>query len=282
MVLAASACESARILLNSKSERYPNGLANDSGQVGRNLMDSVGTYTVGQVPALEGAPSRNDDGIWLSHIYVPWWGYKEQAAKKLDFPRGYHIELFGNRVRPDMYYNNATDFCDAPHGLALREEMQRKFGSIVVLTGRGEMIPNADSYCEIDPTAKDRWGIPVLRFHWKWGESEIKMAAHMRRTFKALFEKLGGKVLFGGEPDGATAITAGGEVIHEVGTTRMGASPDTSVVNQHGQCWTVPNLYIADGGVFASSAHKNPTLTILALAWRSTDHLVRQLKKGTI
>ena len=282
VVLAASACESARILLNSKSARYPNGLANDSGQVGRNLMDSVGTYTVGQVPALEGAPPRNDDGIWLSHIYVPWWGYKQQAAKALDFPRGYHIELFTNRVMPDMFYNNATDFCDTPYGLGLREEMQRKFGSIVVLTGRGEMIPNADSYCEIDPVTRDRWGIPALRFHWKWGESEIRMAAHMRQTFSRFFGKVGGKILFGGESDGAKAITTGGEVIHEVGTTRMGASARSSVVNQHGQSWTVPNLYIADGGVFASSPHKNPTLTILALAWRSTDHLVARFRKGAI
>lgn len=278
VVLAASACESARILLNSKEARHPAGLANESGQVGRNLMDSVSAVTIAQIPALEGLPPRNDDGLSMSHIYVPWWGYDAQAQGKLDFPRGYHIELLAHRAMPDLTFYNLADFCETPMGPGLRSEMRRKYGSIAILAGRGEMLPNAQSYCDIDPVTKDKWGIPVVRFHWQWGETELRQASHMRKTFNEVVGRLGGKVLFGADTDGAAAIGTGGEVIHEVGTTRMGSSPRDSVVNQYGQSWSVPNLYIADGGVFASSSHKNPTLTILALAWRSSAHLADQLK----
>jgi choline dehydrogenase-like flavoprotein len=282
VVLAASSCESARILLNSKSGRFPHGLSNDSRQVGRNLMDSVGTVALGTIPALEGMPPRNDDGTSGSHIYVPWWGYGPQARKQLDFPRGYHIELLANRTMPDMFFGNVTDFCDTPFGVGLRQEVRRKYGSVVVMAGRGEMIANENSFCELDPSVKDRLGIPVLRFHWKWGDAEIRQASHMGRTFAEFFRRAGGKVYFGGDADGAKAISTGGEIIHEVGTTRMGASPKTSVVNQHGQSWSVRNLFVTDGGVFVSSPHKNPTLSILALAWRSSDHLVDRFRSGAL
>ena len=282
VVLAASACESARILLNSKSARFPNGLSNDSGQVGRNLTDTVGTVALGTVPALEGQPPRNDDGMSLSHIYVPWWGHSQQANKQLDFPRGYHVELFANRTMPDMFMSNMTDFCETPFGLGLREEMRRKYGSLVVLSGRGEMIPNDDTFCELDPSVKDRFGIPVLRFHWKWGEHELRQAAHAGATFREFFKRAGGKILYGGETDGEKGISTGGEIIHEVGTTRMGSDAHDSVVNQHGQSWAVRNLFVMDGGVFASNPHKSPTLTILALAWRSSDHLADQFRKGAL
>lgn len=282
IVLAASTCASARILLNSKSPQHPNGLANGSGQVGRNLADSVGTVAIGQVPSFEGMPPRNDDGISLAHIYVPWWGHGQQARGELDFPRGYHIELVPTRLMPGMWVDNLTDYCETPFGPGLRSEMRRKYGSIVIMAGRGEMIPNSDSFCELDPNLKDRWGMPVLRFHWKWGDTELRQAAHAQRTFKGLFDQLGGKLIVGQDGDGTPPISAGGEIIHEVGTTRMGSNPRDSVVNQHGQSWEVRNLFVADGGVFASSPHKNPTLTILALSWRSSAHLVEQLKAGAL
>lgn len=279
VVLAASSCESARILLNSRTVAHPNGLANESGQVGRNLTDSVGTVTIGQIPALESMPLRNDDGISLSHIYVPWWGYARQARGELDFPRGYHIEIVPSRPMPGMSAaDNIADFCQTPFGAGLRAEAARKYGSIVILAGRGEMLPNEDTYCDLDPSVKDRFGIPVLRFHWKWGDAELRQAAHARRTHRELISNLGGAVLYGAEGDGSPAISKGGEIIHEVGTTRMGNSPRDSVVNAYGQSWSISNLFIADGGVFASSPHKNPTLSILALSWRTSAHLVDQFR----
>jgi len=282
IVLAASSCETARILLNSKTAELPMGVANESGQVGRNLMDSVGTAVVGQIPALEGMPPRNDDGISLGHIYVPWWGYKQQQQGELDFPRGYHFEIVPSRLMPGMSIDNYADFCSTPFGPGLRTELRQKYGSLVIIASSGEMLPNEDTFCELDPMVKDRFGLPVLRFHWKWTNAELRQAAHARKTLREVVGHLGGKVLFGNENDGGPPISQGGEVIHEVGTTRMGASPKESVVNQHGQSWSVKNLFITDGGVFASSSHKNPTLTILALSWRSTAHLVEQLKSGAI
>ncbi|MEI9997406.1 MAG: GMC family oxidoreductase [Rhizomicrobium sp.] len=282
VVLAASACESARILLNSRDARHPAGLANESGQVGRNLMDSVIAYGVAQVPALEGLPPRNDDGISSAHIYAPWWGHAQQTRGELDFPRGYHIDVSGGRFMPAMAFAGIVDICDAPHGRELREEMRRKFGTIITFSGNGEMLPNDDCYCDLDPTVTDDWGVPVPRFHWKWGDSEIRQASHMRKTFLEIMRRLGGNVLVGGDTDGVKAITRGGEAIHETGTTRMGRSPRDSVVNAHGQTWSVDNLFVMDGGVFASSSDKNPTLTILALSWRSSDYLVRKFKAGEL
>jgi choline dehydrogenase-like flavoprotein len=281
VVLAASTCESARILLNSKS----GGLGNETGLVGRHLMDSVTYMSIGQFPALEALPSRHDDqlgGGSAGHIYVPWWGYGKQTRKELDFPRGYHIELFGGRKMPGLFeLGMMAEGCNHSHGLAFRDEMRRRYGSYYYFLGNGEMIPNEESYCEIDPAMKDRWGIPVLRFHWKWGEYDLRRTAHMRQTFRAVIERLGGKVVE--DPSVAAATpSVGGSNNHEVGTIRMGFTPRDSVVNSFGQMWGVKNLFVMDGSVFASSADKNPTLTILALAWRNSSHLIEEARKGNL
>ena len=122
----------------------------------------------------------------------------------------------------------------------------------------------------------------MLRFHWKWGESETNQAAHMVKTFLEVIDRLGGKPLGTVETDGKKAISKGGEMIHEVGTARMGHDDKDSVVNQFGQTWAVPNLFVMDGAVMVSSPDKNPTLSILALAWRSADNLVRLSKQGAL
>jgi len=285
VVLAAGTCESARILLNSKSGHYPHGIANESGLVGRNLMDSVANTTLAQFPALENLPPRRDDGIGgatLRHIYAPWWGLGKQARKELEFPRGYHIELAGGRTMPGVYeFPDYAEHCEATHGVKLRDEIRRHYGSYYSFHGNGEMIPNANSYCEIDSSVKDKWGIPVLRFHFKWGDSERRQAAHMRNTFAEITQVLGGKVVRL-SPNEEKLLAAGGETSHEVGTTRMGDSPTSSVVNRFGQSWSVRNLFVMDGGVFAANSDKNPTLTILALAWRNSAYLIDEARRGSL
>ncbi len=283
VVLAASGCESARILLNSKSASFPNGLANAGGKVGRYLMDTVGASLSGQIPALENVPPHNEDGVSGMHAYMPWWGYQAQAAGKLDFPRGYHIEFDGGRRAPEAgMFDGLEQFTGGSYGRKFREDARRYYGSFVNFAGRGEMIPNDDCYCEIDPEVKDQWGIPVLRFHWKWAGHEIRQAAHMQKTFAQIIEAMGGRPLTPPETDGAKAIETGGKIIHEVGATCMGANRARSVLNQYCQAWDVKNLFVTDGGPFPSNADKNPTLSILALAWRSSDYLVEQLKKGNL
>ncbi len=282
IVLAASGCESARILLNSKSALFPNGLANGSGKVGKYLMDTVGSSVTGQIPALENCPPHNEDGASAMHMYMPWWGYQKQAAGQLDFARGYHIEFGGGRRMPGMTNPAPDELTGGTYGRRFKEDARRYYGSVIGFAGRGEMIPNDDSYCEIDPDKKDKWGIPVLRFFWKWSDHETRQAAHMQRTFAGIIEGMGGKVLGTVETDGAKAIMAGGTIIHEVGTTCMGVDAKSSVLNQWCQSWEIPNLFVTDGGPFASNADKNPTLSIMALAMRSCEHLADQLKKGNL
>jgi choline dehydrogenase-like flavoprotein len=280
VILAASACESARILLNSKSPQFPNGLANSSGKVGRYLMDTVGSTVGGQIPLLENLPPLNEDAADGHQLYVPWWLYREQLAGKLGFARGYHIEFGGGKRMPGHGTAAGLEWLTGgSYGAKFKEDVRRYYGSFVWFDGRGEMIPNDNSYCEIDPSVKDKWGIPVLRFHWQWSEHERRQAAHMQKTFAGIIEAMGGRTHGAVKTDGAKAIAPGGSIIHEVGGTLMGSDSKNSVTNQWGQTWDVNNLFVADGGVFASNADKNPTLTIMALAWRASDHILERMRR---
>jgi len=281
VVLAASAGETARILLNSKNAAFRDGVANSSGQVGRNLQDTVGAAMSAQFPLLEDRPTYNEDGAMGLHLYIPFWLYKEQARGELDFPRSYHYELGADgRTEPNMSLGGLADFAGG-YGKQLKQDMRRYYGSFLSFVCRGEMIPNAGSYCEIDPDTKDRWGIPTLRFHFKWSEHELNMVRHFQKATRQIIERMGGVLQSGDEP-AEEIISKGGQIIHEVGTTRMGDDAKASVTNQFGQTWDVKNLFITDAGVFASKAHKNPTLTIMALAWRSSEYLAEQLGKRSL
>ncbi len=275
VVLAASACDTAKILLNSKD----GGLANSSGEVGKNLLDTTGTNVAGHIPALEGRPRYNEDGMDVAHLYIPFWLYKEQAAGKLDFPRGYHYEIGGRFGMPGA--GLPLGGMEDGYGLSLKEDARRYYGAQLSYTVRGEMIPNKDSYCELDPVVKDKYGMPVLRFHWKWSQHEIRQIAHGIKTAKEMIHRLGGTVTTPDLPP-EKAIADGGFIIHELGTTRMGDKASNSVTDSFGKSWDIENLVITDGSVFTSNAHKNPTLTILALAMRSSAHLAQRMKKGEI
>ena len=284
VVLAASSAESVRILLNSKSDRFPQGLANTSGLVGKYIMDTVGASLGGQIPTLENLPPMNDDGAGGAHVYVPWWLYQEQHAGRLDFARGYHIEFGGGRGMPNAGTGAGLEsLTGGSYGRRFKIDARRYYGSFMYFSGRGEMIPNEHSFCELDPEVKDKWGIPVLRFHWRWSDHETRQAAHMQRTFAEVIDACGGRV-WGRPPetDGRKAIAPGGQIIHEVGGTIMGADARTSVTNQWGQTWDVKNLFVTDGAIFCSNADKNPTLTIMALAWRCSDYLLQELRKGNL
>jgi choline dehydrogenase-like flavoprotein len=272
-----------RLLLNSKSNRFPNGLGNSSGRVGKYIMDTVGASWGGQIPLLENLPPHNEDGAGGLHVYSPWWLYKEQRAGKLGFARGYHVEFGTGKGMPGGRAPFLPDTgARTSFGIRMKEEARRYYGSFVGFSGRGEMIPNDDSYCELDPKVVDKWGIPVLRFNWKWSEHEIRQVAHMQRTFADWVEAMGGVNKRRPDPDGSKAIERGGHVIHEVGGTIMGADPANSVTNSWSQTWDAKNVFVADGGVFASNADKNPTLTIMALAWRTADRILDEMRRGNV
>jgi len=282
VVLAASACETARLLLNSKSAKFPDGLANASGVVGKYLTDTTGTDVSGFIPKMMDHVPHNEDGVGGGHIYMPWW----LDNAKLDFPRGYHIEVGGGFTgAPGYGFMGGIQRYPAGggYGKALKDEYRRYAGSSVYFAGRGEMVPNDKSYCEIDPVMKDKYGIPVLRFHWQWTDYEYNQVRHMQQTFRALVEEMGGQV-FNAMPDQTKGygIARGGEIIHELGTTRMGTDPSKSVVDPNGRAHDVRNLFIADGGPFVSQADKNPTWTILALSMRTSDFITQERKRGTL
>jgi len=281
VVLAASACESARIMLNSKSSRFPHGLGNSSGVVGKYLTDSPGTDVAGFIPKLENHVDHNCDGVGGGHIYMPWW----LDNKKLDFPRGYHIEVWGGLGQPSYGFMGGIQSYPGfgGYGKALKADYRRFWGATVGFSGRGEQIPNADCFCEIDPAVKDRWGIPVLKFHWKWSDHEHNQVKHMQETFRKLIAQMGGEV-FSPMPtrEQGYGISNGGSIIHEVGTVRMGSNAGDSALNSNCQAWDCKNLFVADGGPFVSQADKNPTWTILALAWRTADYITQQRKAGVL
>lgn len=290
VVLAASACESARLLLNSKSAKFPQGLANSSGTVGKYLTDSTGTSVRGIIPALMDGIPHNEDGTGGMHLFTPWW----LDNRKLDFPRGYHIEPSGGRRMPSAGFSGSihmystSDGTGKPrafggYGKGLKDDYRSTYGATVGFAGRGEMVPNKDSYCEIDPVAVDKWGIPVLRFHFKWSDYEYKQAKHMQETFRAIIEDMGGTPLTPmPTAEQGYDLAAGGRIIHEAGVTRMGNDPSTSVLNANCQAHDVRNLFVADAGGFVSQADKNLTWTILALAMRTSEYIADQRKGGRL
>jgi choline dehydrogenase-like flavoprotein len=286
VVLAASACSSARILLNSKSPQHPNGLGNSGNTVGKYLHDSTGSSRAAFIPDLVNRKMYNEDGVGGMHVYTPWW----LDNKKLDFPRGYHIEVWGGMGMPNYGFGfNANEYNKffglkvGGYGNSLRSDVKKYYGSVVGFGGRGESIAMKDNYCEIDPSVVDEFGIPVLRFHYNWSDFERKQAKHMHETFDELIHNMGGEALSAAPgADREYGLEAPGRIIHEVGTTRMGNDPKTSVVNQFQQLHDANNVFIVDAGPFVSQADKNPTWTILALSWRTCDYIVEQLKMQNI
>ena len=282
VVLAASALESARLLLNSRSTLFPNGLANGSGAVGKYITDTTGTDVAGYVPALLDGVPHNEDGVGGMHVYMPWW----LDNRKLDFPRGYHIEVWGGRGQPGYGFGGGIQSrpgVEGGYGASLKNEYRRQYGATIGFSGRGEMIPNENSFAELDPGVVDKWGIPVLRFHWQWTDHERLQVKHMQETFRSLIHEMGGTPLSEmPTKEKGYGIAPGGHIIHEVGGARMGNDPRTSVLNAHAQAHEVKNLFIADGAPFTTQANKNPTWTILALAWRTADHITELRKQGAV
>ena len=284
VVLAAGCCDTARILLNSKSTLFPNGLANSSGLVGRYLMDTVGADgSVGFLPILMDLPPHNCDGVGGMHVYMPWWNYQKQLRHQMPFARGYHIEFGGGRRMPGPgILSGSQHFLGGGYGAELKRGCRKIFGAFVGFSSRGEMIPNDDSYCEIDKNVVDEWGIPVLKFHFKFSQDEVLQARHARETFQEIIVGAGGEVIRNPGPEENWGISKGGEIIHEVGAARMGADRKNSVLNSNCQAWDCSNLFITDAAPFVSNADKNPTLSIMALAWRTSEYIADQVKKQNI
>lgn len=292
VILAASACESARLLLNSKSQRHPNGLANSSNVVGKYLHDSTGADMGGILPQLFDRKRYNEDGVGGAHIYSPWFG----DNSKLDFPRGYHIEYWGGMGNPSYGFGGGIENLNGRfpvrgkqkeaggYGKSLKEDYRYFYGAGVGMAGRGEALALESNYCAIDPNVVDRYGIPVLKFNVKHTEHEIKQAKHMKDTFKEILTAMGAVITFGHTdgPENNYGLHAPGKIIHEAGTVRMGSDPKRSALNKWEQAHDCKNLFVVDGAPFVSQADKNITWTILALSMRTSEFIVDEMKKRNI
>lgn len=291
VILAASTCESARLMLNSKSARHANGLGNSSSVVGKYLHDSTGAAMGGVLPQLFGRKRYNEDGVGGMHVYSPWW----LDNKKLDFPRGYHIEYWGGMGMPSYGFGFGTESSNGRYlvkgqekrpggyGASLKEDIRYFYGASVGMAGRGEAIPLESNYCEIDPNVVDKYGIPVLKFNVKWSDHEVKQAKHMKETFREIMHGMGAVITWGDDgPENNYGLEAPGKIIHEAGTVRMGSDKRTSALNGFNQAHDCKNLFVVDGAAFTSQADKNITWTILALSMRASDYIVSEMKKNNL
>ena len=270
VVVAASTLESARLLLLSKSEKYPNGIANSSNQVGHNFCEHImGPGVTGLVKEMVGKPRTLDDGRPGS-FYLP--RFRNLTDKHADFIRGYGFE---GGSGTQMFPYNAFD--TPGFGKGYKKAVRDYAGAFIEMGAFGEVLPRYENYVDLDPEVTDKWGVPALRFHYKFGDNEHKMAKDMAATAQEMFEAAGIEII----SVNRTVLTEGWS-IHELGTSRMGTDPKTSVLNQFQQSHDVKNLFVVDGSSHVSASCQNPTWTIMALCWRSCDYLADQFKKGNL
>jgi len=270
VILAASTLESARLLLLSKSRQYPNGIANSSGHVGHNFCEHVmGPGVTGMVKELVGAAPTLDDGK-PGGFYVP--RFRNLQEKQPGFIRGYGFEGgSGFSIFPDGAWGTPG------FGGQFKKTVRQHAGAFISMGGFGEVLARYENYMDLDPEVKDSWGIPVLRFHYQFGDNEKKMCEDMAVAGREMFEQAGIEVI-GVDKN----ILTEGWSIHELGTARMGTDPKTSVLNQFQQSHDVRNLFVVDGSSHVSASCQNPTWTIMALAWRSCEHLADEFKRGNL
>jgi len=269
VLLGASTLESARLMLLSKSTLYPNGIGNSSAHVGHNFCEHLmGPGVNGLVKELVGKPRTLDDGRPGS-FYVA--RYRNLSDRNSRFLRGYGFEGgSGTGIFPDSA--SMPGF-----GSAYKKTVRDYAGAFIGMGGFGEVLPRYENYVDLDPELRDRWGIPALRFHIKFGDNEKKMAEDMADSAREMFEAAGIEVLGVNRE-----ILTEGYSIHELGTARMGTDPKKSVVNQFQQSHDVKNLLVVDGSTHVSASCQNPTWTIMALCWRSCDHLAQEMKAGNV
>ena len=270
VVLAAATLESTRILLNSKSPRFPGGIGNSSGMLGHYLMDH---FTVegagGELAELRGSerePVGNPCG-YLIPKYVNATG-----PKNANFLRGYRFD--GDATQ--QLYMQAYSI--PGFGRDWREKVRREIPYRFSIEAQGECLPRYDNFVELDPERKDAWGIPTLRVQASYGENERAMAKAMRQDIGDILEALGVK---NASPPN-DEISVFGKNIHECGTARMGMDPKKSVLNRYNQVHDVKNVFVTDGAAFVTQGCYEPTLTIMAVSARAADYMVDAYRKGEL
>jgi choline dehydrogenase-like flavoprotein len=262
--------ESARILLNSKTRQFPNGLANSSGQLGRNLCDHLyGTTGYGYLPQLLGQPSFPDNVSNSQVVWMPRWQNLENP-KQEKYIRGYSIYPTGGCDSFPWYHRHIEGF-----GSALKRDIKRHYPTPVSFYCQIPSLSSPTNYVDIDPDVKDAYGIPAVRVHFQWGPNELMMWDQAKEVCSSVIKASGGEVWGVGDKPNTPGYS-----LHETGTCRMGDDPKHFVTNRFGQTHDVPNLYVCDASVFLSCTDKTTTLSILAFSLRTSEYLIENLRKG--
>ncbi len=270
VVVAASTVSTAHILLNSRSRHWPTGIANSSGQLGRNLCDHLyGTSGRGYLPQLLGHPSFPDNVSAATVAWLPRWQNLEKPHQE-DFLRGYSFYPGGGCDEFPGFYDEIEGF-----GASYKAEIKRRYPTPVDLTVQAPSQRSDKNFVDIDPEKKDLFGIPQVRVHFEWDPNTLKMWEHSKQTARHIIEQAGGEYTGHGEPESP------GYSLHETGTCRMGDDPHHAVTNRFGQAHDVPNLFVADASVMLNCTDKTTTLSILAFALRTSEHIVEQFKQGS-
>jgi choline dehydrogenase-like flavoprotein len=266
VLVCCGTVESARLLLASKSRQHPNGLANGSDQVGRNLMEHIQSSMSGFLEVLKGRAITNEDGA-LGHLFFPRINTYRPSR---DFVGGYSLAAGGGPTMSAAFANVLNGF-----GSSFKEEVKRCYPAQFYLASICETIPRKENYVDLDSQVKDVYGMPVPRIQFRWGPNEEAMHRAMFEVADEIAEAAGGSLTekIPGPP---------GWSLHNVGTARMGKDPKTSVLNQFCQAHEVSNLFVVDGSCYVSSGYVNPTLTMLAIALRSADYIIDEHRKGNL
>jgi choline dehydrogenase-like flavoprotein len=264
VVLMACACvQSIALLLMSTSRRYPTGLANSSGQLGRHFIPHFTGGVDCLLEDLRGKRPTNDEGF-LDHAYLPSFMHD----RKRDYARSFGAQLNYQNRRFAGWAKTMPGF-----GTTYKAAVKAAYPAYVQFTPYGEMLPNAQSYVDLDREQMDTFGLPSARRHVHFGANDVALFNDMVRWTLAILDKAGAEVL---------TVPSAPATNHELGGCRMGRDPRTSVVNADCRTHDVPNLYVVDGSIFPSASEKNPTHTIMALAVRAADHIAERMKRGDV
>jgi len=265
----ASSIASASILMQSKSERFPNGLGNDSGELGHNIMDHH--LDAGASGKMDGFEDKYYKGRRPNGIYIPRFQNLNKKDTNLKYIRGFGYQGGGGRG------DNTEFIAELGYGAKLKEKILEPGTWRMSLGGFGECLPNHDNKMTLDYDKLDEWGLPTINFDAEWKENELEMRKDMIQQAKEMLEKAGFKEIRTFDEKHAPGIG-----IHEMGTARMGRDPKTSVLNKNNQIHTVPNVYVTDGACMTSSSCQNPSLTYMALTARAANHATNQFKKNKV
>jgi choline dehydrogenase-like flavoprotein len=268
--LNASTIASASIMLNSKSKRFPNGLGNDSGELGHNIMDHH--FQIGASGRHEGFEDKYYFGNRPNGVYVPRFVNLNKKTKR-DYLRGFGYQGGGSRES----WHRGTGIEGI--GVDLKKAVQEPGEWHMGLHGFGECLPYHKNFMKLSETEKDQWGMPIIEVDALFRENEDKMRIDMKNEAKEMLERAGFKDVYDWENKESYAVGLG---IHEMGTARMGNDPKTSVLNKYNQVHGAENVFVTDGACMTSAGCQNPSITYMALTARAVDHAVKELEKQNL